>query len=1215
VRRSCDLTVAVGQRRGKAGATVLLPGLARAATVGAFGGIGMDFCILGPLEVFDDGRRVAVGGARQRALLAVLVIHANETLGTERLIDELWGERPPATATKTVQVHISRLRKALEPSGSGRREMLVTRENGYELQVEPERIDSHRFEQLIVAGRRELVAGRPGRALSLLEEALSLWRGPPLVEFSYERVAQAEIARLDELRVGALEELIEAKLALGRHAEAVAALEGLIREHPYRERLRAQLMLALYRCDRQADALQAYQNARRMLVEELGIEPGQRLRELEAGILTQDQSLTIAGRSRAAEEPIAEVMGPVFVGRQAELAELLGGLDDAFAGHGRLFLLVGEPGVGKSRLAEELTRHARARGARLLMGRCWEAGGAPAFWPWVQSLRLYLQASDRDDLVSQLGPGAADVAAIVPELYDLIPGLAPRTAPDSEGARFRLFHATAEFLRRASQTDPVVLVLDDLHAADTPSLLMLQFIARELASMHVLVIAAMRDVDPVPGERLTAMTTELAREPVMRRISLRGFSESEVAEYVQLTAAEAASAELAAELHAETEGNPLFVAELVRLSSLEGVRHEPGRAVRLAIPQSVRDVISRRLAHLPPDCHRILELASVLGREVDVEPLARMADVSVDMLLDTLDAAIAARVFDDGPGVADRIRFAHVLIRDTLYDRLTIARRVRMHRLAVDALAALYGDDAGAHLAELAHHAIAARDFERALRYAWRAGDLALALLAFEEAARLYQRALDALERPVVADEKSRCELLLSLGEAQGRAGNTPAAKAAFIDAADIARRLGLSRELARAAVGYGGRTAWMRVAGDIRLVPLLEEGLDAVGAVDVELRVRLLARLAGALRDEPSRERRDRLSQQAVELARRSGSPAALAYALDGRTEVILAPDTVDECFALGDELCDVAQRIGDKERLVHGRMDRFVVRVLLGDIQAARTDLAAMSAIAEELRQPVQLWQASIAQAMLALALGMLSHSEKLIAQALALGERPLPQMAIPAHRVQWCTLCEFRGELERVESSIRDLVADYPSRPVFRCLLAHLQAQLGQTTDARQALKELASEQFSTLPFDQEWLYGMALLAETASTLHDSDASSVIYRLLKPWERLNAVDHPEAIRGSVSRYLGLVAATLERLDEAAAHYEAALTLNAKMGVRPWLAHTKNDYARMLLARHKPGDRQRALRLIGDARTTYLSLEMNTWAGKASELEQTVRLSAATE
>jgi DNA-binding SARP family transcriptional activator len=233
----------------------------------------MDFRILGPLEVLHEGRAVALGGSKQRALLAVFLLHANETLTTDRLIDELWGDRPPATAAKNVQMHVSRLRKALAAQEAGG--LVVTRERGYDLELDPERLDSHQFERLVDEGRSELAAGHPDRAAAALEAALAVWRGAPLADLAYEPFAQREIARLEDLRVGAFEQLVEAKLALGSHAEVISQLESLIAEHPYRERLRAQLMLALYRCDRQADALQAYQDARRQLVEELGIEPGE----------------------------------------------------------------------------------------------------------------------------------------------------------------------------------------------------------------------------------------------------------------------------------------------------------------------------------------------------------------------------------------------------------------------------------------------------------------------------------------------------------------------------------------------------------------------------------------------------------------------------------------------------------------------------------------------------------------------------------------------------------------------------------------------------------------------------------------------------------------------------------------------------------------------------------------------------------------------------
>jgi DNA-binding SARP family transcriptional activator len=356
----------------------------------------MEFRILGSLEVLDGGRVVRVAGAKQCTLLALLLLHANETLSTERLIHELWGENPPSSAGKAIHVYVSRLRKALAGTGADASSSpLATREHGYELVLDPEDLDAHRFAQLVAEGRRELTAGRPRPAAAALEEALSLWRGPPLAGIAYEAFAQLEVARLEDLRVAATEQLIEARLALGADADLVGQLEQLVGEHPYRERLRGQLMLALYRSDRQADALQAYQDARRTLVEELGIEPGERLRELERAILAQDPRLYLlrpAAPSPAA--PSGDSARGAFVGRGRELAELMTGLDDAFGGRGWLFLLVGEPGIGKSRLAEELGARARERGARVLVGRCWEAGGAPAYWPWVQSLRAYVHKAE-----------------------------------------------------------------------------------------------------------------------------------------------------------------------------------------------------------------------------------------------------------------------------------------------------------------------------------------------------------------------------------------------------------------------------------------------------------------------------------------------------------------------------------------------------------------------------------------------------------------------------------------------------------------------------------------------------------------------------------------------------------------------------------------------------------------------------------------------------
>jgi DNA-binding SARP family transcriptional activator/tetratricopeptide (TPR) repeat protein len=1155
---------------------------------------GLRFAILGPLEVHGPDGPLAVSPGKQRAILALLLLNAGEVVSRDRLVDALWGEAPPPNAVKALQVHIAQLRRALAGAlgDEAARSLLQTQSPGYVIHVDNDDFDLTRFEAGVDASRRALDAGDARQAHTHATQALALWRGPPFAELEVDGSLHDEVPRIEALRASAQELAAEAAIALGRTDEALPELEALVREYPLRERLRGQLMLCLYRAGRQAEALEAYQATRRALVDELGIEPGRQLRELHEAILRQDTQLDPV----APEAPAPDAARSAFVGREREFAELAAGLDDAVAGRGRLFLVAGEPGIGKSRLAEELSAHARARGARVLVGRCWEAGGAPAYWPWVQALRGYVRESDPGAIRSQLGASAGDLAQIIPELREHFPDLPDPPSPESEGARFRLFDAATAFLRNASERRPILLILDDLHAADAPSLLLLQFLARELASSRVLALAAYRDVDPIPGPELNALVAELAREPITRRLALSGLSESELAEFVELTQMQIASAELVAALHGEAEGNPLFAGEIVRLLSVEGQQADATGSIRLAIPDTVRDVIARRLSHLSPECNRLLVLASVVGREFSLDILAALGGVSEEQVLDQLDEAMAARVVADVPGAHGALRFAHVLIRDTLYERLTAARRVLLHRLAVEALENVYGDQPGPHLAELAHHAMAGSQFDKGLRYAWRAGDRAVELLAYEEAARLYETALEALDLAGLDDQSVRCELLLSLGEAQARAGNSLVAKETFLAAADVARRHGLARELARAAAGYGGRTTWVRAGGDDRLVPLLEDGLAAVGD-EVELRATLLGRLAGALRGDLSRERRDELTRQAVELARRTDNPAALAHALEGRAYAILAPDTIAETLALGTELRDVAARSGDRERVVGGHMLRIMGQLQHGDIPGAQADLDAASRVATELRQPDRLWEVWAAQAMLALAAGRLGDAEELVEQAFAHGERAMPSAAIPVHRLQRYTLCEFRGGLEELEPAIRDLVAEHPSRPMFRCVLAHLYARIGRTADARHILTDLARDDFSAIPFEQEWLYGMTVLAETAALLADGDCAPALYRLLHPFEGCNAIDLPEGMRGSVSRYLGLLAWTMSRRDEAAAHFEDALAMNARMRLRPWLAHTRADYAQMLLTGDAREDREHAEKLGSAARASYRELDMTPY------------------
>jgi DNA-binding SARP family transcriptional activator/tetratricopeptide (TPR) repeat protein len=1126
----------------------------------------LEFRILGPLEVLADERPIPLGGQKQRALLALLLLEANRVVSNDRLIDALWEGEPTETAGKALQVYVSQLRKLLG------KERLQTQAPGYLLRVGADELDLTRFQRLETDGK--------------LREALALWRGQPLAEFASRRFASAEAARLDELRLACLEEHFEEQLAAGRHGELVSELDALVREHPLRQRLRGQLMLALYRAGRDVDALAAFTEIRNALVEELGIEPRRELRELQIAILNQDPALDLVDAA-----PAVDATRAALVGRERELDELIVGLDDAFAGRGRVFLLGGEPGIGKSRLADELVGRARARGAHVLIGRCWEAGGAPAYWPWVESLRAYVRETEPDALRAQLGAGAADLAQLLPELRERLPDLPEPPSVESQGARFRLFEATSDFLINASRARPIVLVLDDLHAADEPSLLLLQFLARRLRESRLLVVGAYRDVDPSPSDRLTAALTELVREPLTSTLSLAGLGEEDVARFIELTAGVPAKPALVSALHEETDGNPLFVGEIVRLLATEGSLEDATAGSRLAIPQSVRDVIARRLRHLSPECNRVLLVASVLGREFGLDALASVSGVAGDELVETLEEAIVARAVSDVPASRGRLRFAHVLIRDTLYEGLTGPRRVRQHRLAVEALEALYGQEPGPHLAELAHHALAGSDFDRALGYAKRAAERALTLLAYEEAARLNETALDALELAAPRDERTRLELLLALGEARARAGDMTAAKEAYLAGSEIARRLELPRELARAAVGYGGRIAFERASSDPRLVPLLEEGLAGLAEDDVELRVRLLARLGGALRDEPSRERRDRLTAQAVELARGTHDAAALLYALDGRAAAITGPDNVAERIALATELCELAGRLSDLQQVAHGRIHLVVAYVESGNQPGVERELDAALHAAEELRQPAQLWQTYGARAMLALATGDFALAEELIPRAFAFGERA-QQMATGVYWLQRYTLLDFFDRLPEVEQPLEHVVATHPTRPVFRCALAHLNARLGRPAAALSILDELAADDFASLPFDMEWLFGMSLLAETSALVGGAPSDPAAYRLLLPWAGSNVIDMAEGIRGSVSRYLGLLAAGRGLVEDAASHYEHALAMNERMKARPWLAHTQADYSRLLTGRGGPGDRERADALRAEARATYREL-----------------------
>jgi tetratricopeptide (TPR) repeat protein len=901
----------------------------------------------------------------------------------------------------------------------------------------------------------------------------------------------------------------------------------------------------------------------------------------------------------------------VFVGRDAELAALTAGLDEAYEGRGQLFLLSGEPGIGKSRIADELAARARGREMHVLWGRCWEAGGAPAYWPWVQSLRSYVRDLDAETLRSQLGRGASDLAQLVPEIGDIVPRPPRSIAVDPETVRFRLFEAVAEFLRSAGESRPLVLVLDDLHAADAPSLLLLQFLAGELADARLMLLGAYRDVDPTLHDPLSSTLAELARLPVTHTLALSGLDRREVAAFIGASFGMEPEEALVAAMYEETEGNPLFLGEVVQLLASEGklARVALDPFPRLEIPHGIRAVIDHRLGRLSEQCRGVLTLAAVFGREFSLGAVALVGELSPDGILELLEDAIAERVVT--PAAPGRLRFSHALIRDVLYDELPPARRIKLHREIGEALERFYAEP-GPHLAELAHHFVAAApagDVGKAVRYAWRAAERAVRLLAYEEAARLFRHALEALELEPSGDQRTECELLIGLGDALARAGDFGEAKRTFLQAAEIARSTKMSELLARAALGYGGRFVWEPGRGDPHLLPLLEDALAALPKTDSELRVRVAARLAGGpLQDLGAAEsRRAALSLEAVETARRLGDAPTLAYALDGRCVAIWGPqETLEERLAVTSELVEVAEGAGDKELMYDGHMFRFAVSVEVGDMRAAYAELEAQTRLAEELRQPAQLWFEAVLRTTLATFEGRFAEAEELLHTAAKRGERAAGLLADVYKTIQLWALRREQGRLREVERPLADASRRFGMYDVLRCIQAHVAAELGDEQSARAELHALAADGFAALPKNDDWIFEVCLLADANRLVQDPIDPGLIYELLLPFADRNAFTPPGVCIGSVARVLGVLASSMGQWNEADHHFGRALERNSAMDARPWAVRTSCDWAEMLLRRNGPGDREQAAELLASAADTAKQLGMASLVERAAALRE---------
>ena len=875
-----------------------------------------------------------------------------------------------------------------------------------------------------------------------------------------------------------------------------------------------------------------------------------------------------------------------------------------------MFLLAGGPGIGKSRLAYEAAARARDRGIKVAWGRCWEAGGAPAYWPWIQALRACVRGLDGEQLRAHLGAGAPFVAQIVTEVAEILPDVRLPPPMEAEGARFRLFDAVAAFLRNAGAGQPLMLVLDDLHAADAPSILLLRFAARELGDARVLVLGAYRDIELDRGHPLTVALAELSREPATRHVPLSGLDEAGVARLIQEITGVVPREGVVAAVHRCTEGNPLFVGEVVRLLAAEGRLERAGDTAGLAlvIPEGIREVIGRRVARLPEPCGRVLGLAAMFGREFWLAALERLCGVSAGELLDVLDDGIAAGMVAAVPAAPGRLRFSHALIRDALYESIPAGQRVRLHQQAGEALEAFYQQDPDPHLAELAHHffeAAVVGDAGKAVGYAERAGHRALALLAYEEAARLFRMALAALglAQPPGQDQR-RCRLLLALGDALTRMGERRAAREELRRAADIARRNRMAEELGQAALAYAGRFTFERGASDRHVIPLLQEARAMLAEKQDAgpVRARVLAHLAAALRDQPDRGSRDALSREAVALARASGDPPTLGYTLSCRLNALMGPGDPQGRLAVAEELRSVARAVQDRHLESVGEYHRAMVLLETGRMAEYRQALDAVQRLVAELRQPALRCLATVVTASLALLEGRFADAEALVESALRSGASSVPWDAVIFSRVQRFALRLEDGRLAEMEPAIRRSVEEFPTRPLFRCLLARLLTELGDEDGARSVFEQLAADRFAVIPVNNDLLLSLSHLAEVAWFLRDAGRGAVLHGLLLPYRGL-VVDTLETSTGAVDRYLGLTALTAGDLEPAERHLHDALHLSTRIGSQPWTARTQADLASLLLARDQPGDREQAVGLLQAALGTARRLGMTAFAERAGE------------
>jgi DNA-binding SARP family transcriptional activator len=613
----------------------------------------------------------------ERCLLAALAVHCGEAVSAASLVDALWGDDPPRTAGKTLQNYVLRIRRAIARAGGL---SIVTQPSGYCLRAPPGTVDARLAESLIGEGRQEMAGGDPAAAVRLLRRALSLWRGSALQEFADRPFAAAEASRLEELREAALEDLFDAELALGRHHEVVAGLEGLVTSGPLRERRWGQLMVALYRDGRQAEALDAFHRLRQVLDNDLGVVPSAELRHLHQAIL--QHSPMLAWHSQQWPRDAARLG---YFGRAPEMSRLLARLEKAAAGRGGVVLLAGEPGIGKSHALQQLIDRARASSAIVLVGRCVEGTWVPPFRPFAEAIAGYAESVDPERQRADLGPAGSALVRIAPRLSQLLPDLGPPPALQPDEERFRLLDAAAQFFTDLSGHATVMLVLDDLHWADAGTAMMMRHLARNCGQHRLLITGAYRTTETVKEDPLGDVLGAMRAETDCITIRLRALDTRAVGQLLAAEARAPVSHSLITAIGAHTGGNPFFAKEVIRhLVEEHALREDSSGELEtslplVAVPEGVRQVLARRRVRMSAGANRLLEYGSGFAGSFLFPVAAMAADLDDTSALSALDELLAAGMVRPGD-TPERYEFGHALVRHAVYDTLNPSRQARLHR-------------------------------------------------------------------------------------------------------------------------------------------------------------------------------------------------------------------------------------------------------------------------------------------------------------------------------------------------------------------------------------------------------------------------------------------------------------------------------------------------------------------------------------------------------